>query len=60
MQQIILSFQRSISNIFLVFSMFKIRIIFDGAICGKDVPEAVGIVFINCEKLLVVCYTIKI
>ena len=38
-----------------LFSMFKIRIIYDDTIDNKDVPEAVGIMCLNCGKTLVVC-----
>ena len=37
------------------FSMFKIRIIYDDIIDNKDVTETVGIMCINCVKLLFVC-----
>ena len=43
----------------ILFLMFNIRIICDETIDNKDVPETVGIMCINCGKLLVVCYTIK-
>ena len=33
-----------------LFSMFKIRIIYDETIDNEDVPEAVGIMFFNCGK----------
>ena len=35
--------------------MFKIIIIYDDTIDYEDVPEAVGIMCINCGKILVVC-----
>ena len=31
-----------------LFAMFKIRIIYDNTIGNEDVPEAVGIMCINC------------
>ena len=40
-------------------SIFKTRIIYDENIDNYDVPEAVGIMCINCGKVLVVHYTIK-
>ena len=38
-----------------LFSMFKVRIIYDDTIDNKKVPEYVVIICINCGKLLVVC-----
>ena len=35
-----------------VFSMFNIKIIYHETIDKKDVPEAVGIMCINCGKLI--------
>ena len=35
-----------------VFSIFKIRIIYDETIDNEYFPETVGIMFINCGKLL--------
>ena len=35
-----------------LFSMFNIKIIYDEFIDNKDVPEAVGIIFINCGKIV--------
>ena len=39
--------------------MFKIKIIYDETIDNEDVPEAVGVLYINYGKLFVVRYTIK-
>ena len=36
-----------------LFSMFKIKIIYDKTIDNEDVPEGVGIMCINCGKVIV-------
>ena len=41
-----------LKSLLKVFSMFKIKIIYDETIYNKDVPEAVGIMFINCVKVI--------
>ena len=38
-----------------VFSMFKNGIWYDKRIVNGDVPDAVGRMSINCEKIFVVC-----
>ena len=35
-----------------IFSMFKINILYDEIIDNEDVPEAVGIICINCGKII--------
>ena len=35
-----------------LFSMFNIRIIYDDTIDNEDVPEAVGIMYINCGNII--------
>ena len=42
--------EEHLKSLLKVFSMFNINIIYDETIDKEDVPEAVGIIFINCGK----------
>ena len=42
-----------LKSLLKLFSMFKIRIWYDERIGNEDVPEAVGIMRINCGKIIV-------
>ena len=41
---------KHLKTLLKLYSMFKIVIIYDEIIGNKDVPEAVGIMYINCKK----------
>ena len=44
--------EEHLKSLLKVFSMFKISIIYDDTIDDEDVPEAVGITYINCGKII--------